>query len=134
MYDNILLPIDRGYESTMKAVKESIKIADKFDSVIHIMYVQLEEDEIHPDKEDIEPIEEMKEFFENTSIDNEIRYIVKKGKPIDEICTYVNEEYIDLIIMTTHRRGLIGKVTLGSLTDDTIQNTECPVLVMKMDT
>jgi nucleotide-binding universal stress UspA family protein len=133
MYENILLPIDRGYDSNEKSAKEAIKFAKAFGSNIHVLYVKVYQDNRLKNKEEIEPIENMRHFFKNQSQINNINYIVTEGKPIDEICNFVTEENIDLIIMATHSRGWLGKFTLGSLTDETIQNASCPVLTMTHD-
>lgn len=128
MYDKILLPIDRGHKSNKTAAKEAMKIADAFDSSIDVLYVKTKADACLNENEDIEPIREIKNFFESSEQD--INYIVREGKPSTEIYEYENEISFDLIIMSTHSRSWLQKITLESITNETIQNVSCPVLTM----
>lgn len=129
MYENILLPIDRGSKSNIKSAKEAIKLANAFDSTIYVLYVNVVNDKrINHDKR--EPINEIKSFFEQEKCNIDIKYDIKDGKPVNKICNYTTNNNIDLIVMTTTSRSWLGKITLGSVTDKTIQNTPCPVLTL----
>lgn len=75
MYNNIVLPIDREHKSNIKSAKEAIKIAEAFDSTITVLYVKMKADKEYDDNKEIEPIRDMREFFEENNCAN-INYIV----------------------------------------------------------
>lgn len=53
------------------------------------------------------------------------------GKDVaDEILKYVDNEDVDLIIMTTHGRSGIKRWAFGSVTDKVVRHSKIPVLVV----
>lgn len=127
MYNNILLPIDRGKNE--KAAKEALKIANKCNITINVLYVKVSADKCLDENKEIEPIHDMRKFFESNNYSN-VTYNVKEGKPMNIISNYSKSENADLIIMATHRRSKLKKLIIGSVTDKTIQNANCPVLTV----
>ncbi len=53
------------------------------------------------------------------------------GAPGRAIIDYAHENGIDLIIMTTHARGALGRALLGSVTDRVMRTAKVPVLVVR---
>lgn len=49
------------------------------------------------------------------------------------ICDYVNEEDIDLVVMSTHGRSGIAQLLFGSITDKVIHGVKVPVLLVHPD-
>lgn len=57
---------------------------------------------------------------------------VLRGHPVAQtLATYSRELGADLVVMTSHRRGGLRRVSLGSVTDQLIRSGEVPVLVVR---
>ncbi|MDP7319094.1 MAG: universal stress protein [Bacteriovoracaceae bacterium] len=57
--------------------------------------------------------------------------IDKEGSISDRLSQHADANDIDLIIMGSHKRGLIGELFLGSVTSKVIKKSNCSVLVAK---
>lgn len=66
------------------------------------------------------------DFFQNQA-----KIMVTPGKPFVEICRIAKEEHIDLIIMGTHGRTGLGHILIGSVAENVVRKSPCPVLVVK---
>ncbi len=60
-----------------------------------------------------------------------VRTELVDGTPATALATYAREMEIDLIVMTTHGRGGISRVWLGSVTDGVMRRGGVPVLVLR---
>jgi len=56
---------------------------------------------------------------------------VAYGRPFHEIINYAAENKIDLIVMSTHGRGVIAHALLGSTTEKVVRKACCPVLTIR---
>ena len=56
---------------------------------------------------------------------------VAYGRPFHEIINYARENNIDLIVMSTHGRGVIAHALLGSTTEKVVRKACCPVLTIR---
>lgn len=54
-----------------------------------------------------------------------------EGPVADALARYAKENRVDLIVISSHGRAGIARVTLGSVTDALIRNTNIPVFVVK---
>jgi nucleotide-binding universal stress UspA family protein len=61
-------------------------------------------------------------------------FAVRKGTPAAEIARYAADEDIDLIVMGTHGRGLVGHMMLGSVAEKVVRTAPCPVLTLRNPT
>ncbi len=52
------------------------------------------------------------------------------GPPVDRILDYVRAHQIDLIVMGTHGRGMVGHLLLGSVVERVIRRATVPVLTV----
>ena len=57
-----------------------------------------------------------------------VRLEVTRGGPAEEILRVADEREIDLIAMTTHGRGALGRWVFGSVADRVARNSSVPVL------
>lgn len=56
--------------------------------------------------------------------------IVSEGGVWDVLSELIHEKQIDLIVMGTHGREGIGKILLGSVTENVLRRVPCPVLTI----
>jgi nucleotide-binding universal stress UspA family protein len=56
---------------------------------------------------------------------------LEDGPVTSTLGDYANRHDVDLIVMSSHSRGGVKRVTLGSVTDYLIRNTNIPVLVVR---
>lgn len=70
---------------------------------------------------------ESKPWWERVSVTRVLRY----GKPVPEICDYVNKNGIDLVVVGTHGRSGITQFLLGSVAEKLIRVCPCPVLTVR---
>jgi nucleotide-binding universal stress UspA family protein len=63
--------------------------------------------------------------------DANIEVALEDGPVPDALHAYAKRNKVDLIVMSSHGRGGIARLTLGSVTDSLIRRTTIPVLVVK---
>ncbi|MGI9534619.1 MAG: universal stress protein [Thermodesulfobacteriota bacterium] len=51
--------------------------------------------------------------------------------PAMKITNYAKKNNFDLIVMNSHSKGNLERFFLGSVTEDVIRNSRCPVLSIK---
>lgn len=56
---------------------------------------------------------------------------VRRGNPADEIVAAARETGADLIAMSTHGRGGLGRLVFGSVAQAVLRHVETPVLLMR---
>jgi nucleotide-binding universal stress UspA family protein len=59
------------------------------------------------------------------------QFTVRPGTPSHEIVRFAKDEDVDLIVMGTHGRGLIGHAVLGSVAEKVVRMAHCPVLSVR---
>lgn len=60
-----------------------------------------------------------------------IRPAVLNGPVADALATYVDEQQVDVVAMTTHGRGGLQRAWLGSTTDGMVRRCRAPLLLMR---
>lgn len=63
-----------------------------------------------------------------------IEQCVKEGDAASVIVQTAKENNCDLIVMGTHGRSGLGRMALGSVADQVVRQTACPVLLVKAPT
>jgi len=56
---------------------------------------------------------------------------VATGHPARTVCARAREGNFDLIVLSSHGRTGMGRILMGSVAEQIVQNSECPVLVVK---
>lgn len=56
---------------------------------------------------------------------------LREGKPAPQILAFAKEQSVDLIAMSTHGRGGLARVFLGSVTEEVLRHAEVPLLVCR---
>ena len=59
------------------------------------------------------------------------QFVVRPGSPAAEVVRYAEEHGVDLIVMGTHGRGLVGHVVMGSVAEKVVRTAPCPVLTVR---
>jgi nucleotide-binding universal stress UspA family protein len=117
----------------------ALRFADRYNSAIHLVRVVTVP--VYGDISDmgypnlIQVMEEAAEHYLGTVADRpgmpaERHRQVLPGSPATALETYVKEHHIDLVVMTSHGRGGLGRVAFGSVTDRLL-GAAAPVLVVK---
>jgi nucleotide-binding universal stress UspA family protein len=61
----------------------------------------------------------------------EVTVSLERGAITEALENYAREQHVDLIVISSHGRGGISRLSLGSVTDGLIRHTTIPVLVVK---
>ncbi len=59
------------------------------------------------------------------------QFVVRPGNPAAEVVRYAEEHGVDLIVMGTHGRGLVGHMVMGSVAEKVVRTAPCPVLTVR---
>ena len=57
-------------------------------------------------------------------------FMVWEGDPAEVILAASEAEKVDVVILGSHRRGLLGRLVLGSVSAGVSEQSHCPVLVV----
>ena len=148
MYKVIMAPVDASpLESS--AVSAAATLARRFEATLHLVRVlappvvaqaipQIPALEITETAlaEEREASRQKLEAFGvelQSSRDVPVRTTLKVGRVTQTLRDYAIEIDADLIIMSSHSRGGLERLNLGSVTDYLIRNTHIPVLVVRPD-
>lgn len=63
----------------------------------------------------------------------EIAAVKAKSPVAQEIVEYAKKEDIDMIVMGTHGRSGLSRALLGSVAENVVRSTSCPVLLVPSD-
>ena len=58
---------------------------------------------------------------------------IESGEAAETIAYVAREEEADVILMSTHGRTGLGRILLGSVTEEVLKKAPCPVLAMRAD-
>lgn len=67
-----------------------------------------------------------------TSKGLQVATVEPEGPPADAILNYAREHNCNLIAMTTHGRGGLGRLIMGSVADDVLRRSYCPLLLVRI--
>ena len=130
----IIAPTDFS-DLSAEGVRYALKLAkDVGAQVIVLNVVVLDESNI-VGKGEIEAHENwLKEFTERLSVDRSdgvnIRELVVPGQAYAAISDCAEKERADLIVLSSHGRGGLSRMLIGSVTDKLLRGASCPVLVV----
>ncbi|NPA52205.1 MAG: universal stress protein [Aquificae bacterium] len=151
VFENILVPVDFS-QITDAVIKSAEFIAKNFDSTVHLLfvvehlsplvYVKNLEIFFEPDEEEILQLAEEKlkeEALENLKMYQKkleekgikTKILIETGDIVDTILDFSEENNIDLIIIGSHKKGLVNKLILGTVSEKIISKASKSVLVIK---
>jgi nucleotide-binding universal stress UspA family protein len=140
VFRSVMVPLD-GSELAEQALPEARRFADAFGCRVHVVtavttnYVgpseawagispQLAEDFIADAGKYLDEIKARAPGMEDAT------FAVKIGAPAQALIDYIDENRIDLVIMTSHGRGGFIRTALGSTTDRLLGGA-APVLILR---
>lgn len=68
---------------------------------------------------------------QNVNPDTRLRQVTRLGNPAAEICKFVADEHVDLVVMATHGRTGLKHVLMGSVAEKVVRMSTAPVLTVK---
>jgi universal stress protein A len=140
----IVVPTD--FSKVSKSAFDHARVlAEKMGASIHLIHVldcnppfTTSKSSDYPESEMMKVIENeaMKKLDEtadqiNQETELKVTKILLKGRDYEEIVNYAKNVNADLIIIATHARTGILLSLLGSVAENVIRNSHCPVLVIK---
>ncbi|MBI1376520.1 MAG: universal stress protein [Frankiales bacterium] len=78
-----------------------------------------------------ENLDEVHQLLHETSIDHEVRQLVRGVDPADDLVAVAEEVDADLIVIGLRKRSPVGKLILGSNAQQVLLEASCPVLAVK---
>lgn len=138
MYNDVLIPVDRGKESNLTAIDEVLDFIGKSsDGELILLYVWNDdrEKETSTTRSNAypEPITHAKKHIDYSPVEVTVTCETRTGNPAEEISTYADEENVDVIAMATYGRARVKRMLLGSTTESVIKQSTPPVLVANRD-
>ncbi|WP_082235163.1 universal stress protein [Halobacillus massiliensis] len=144
MREKIMAAYD-GSEVSKKAIQEALsREASSENTEVHIVSVVngsgpytnavIAEDFNHEILKDVEEdLNKIKRDFHpvHTPIITEVLIEPSESNAGRRLCEYADKHDIDLVIVGNRGLGKVKNFLLGSVSKDVVQNTKCPVLVMK---
>ncbi len=139
MYDRILLPTD-GSETTDKAMRQALDIAETYDAALHVLSV-VDRSAIPPDVRADMLYDELEQSANKAVADIEskaadagvdVETSIVSGTPHRAILDYTEDNDIDLLVMGTHGRKGLDRYLLGSVTEKIVRLSDVPVLTVRM--
>lgn len=143
-YRKIVVPIDgSGWSQT--AIPHAVDIAHANNSEIILLHVfrppayeytdQIalagNDDQIQQMREQIKQhLMGLRNQLRSESVNCRVQFIEGQGVA-NLICDYINEEGVDLVIMTTHGRSGIRQLLFGSTAQKVLHGVKVPVMVVR---
>jgi nucleotide-binding universal stress UspA family protein len=137
--NHILVPHDFS-ETSAAAVRYAIELARRFNARLTFLHVgnsaQAAFDTEFPigledAREDAIRERLLKIVTPHEQMEFAPQFVVRPGTPAVEIVRYAQEHAVDLIVMGTHGRGLVGHVVMGSVAEKVVRTSFCPVLTVR---
>jgi nucleotide-binding universal stress UspA family protein len=140
MYEDILLPTD-GSASMDVVIEQTADIATRRDATVHALYVVDDRAFLTLDDgltEDVLTELETDGQAATKAVADElsgeglqVRTVLRRGDPADEILAYADEASVDLVTMGTHGAEF-NQNLLGSVSQKVVAMSEVPVLTVRV--
>lgn len=137
----ILVPLDFS-EASIRALRYSIGLAERFEAAIHLVHVQ-PTDELtavaragHFMLDCADAIALMQDRLAEIQIEQHAPFWpdnchILTGRPYEEVCKLARELEADLIFLPTRGNSGLKHIVLGSTAERIVRFAPCPVLVLR---
>jgi nucleotide-binding universal stress UspA family protein len=139
----VLVPIDFS-DYSKSALKYAVNFAKSFNAEIILVYVvepviyppdfsmgQIAMPSINAEWDDRAKDELQKLAKSDITGSENVKTIIKTGKPFVEIIETAKEENVDLIIIATHGHSGVEHILFGSTAEKVVRKAPCPVLTLR---
>jgi len=140
VFKKILCPVDMSKNSLL-AVGLATRLSSQASAVLTFLYVeppllsteprvnQLVEQLVEQEtaEHEYKQLEEIRPEDPSVRFEHEVRH----GSPGPEIAKYAKENKFDLIVMSTHGRGGLLRLLMGSVAEYVVRHASCPVVTWK---
>ncbi|QEH38989.1 Universal stress protein [Aquisphaera giovannonii] len=76
-------------------------------------------------------LQSMCEALDDQDLRQSVTPQLKLGQPISEILRAAEDDRCDLLVMGTHGRTGLGRLLMGSMAEEVLRRTTCPVLLVR---
>ena len=137
MIKKILAPTDFS-DLSARGVRYACQLAKEVGAeLVVINIVTLDESNVANKREVERHKQELDEFMTDkvagAGSDLIIRKVVEPGQPYSTIVYWAANEGIDLIVTSSHGRSGLSRVLMGSVAEEIMRKSTCPVLVVPME-
>lgn len=141
-FKNILFATDFS-EVSQPALLHALAMAKRYDANLTVMHVAPPEAQVPIPMEPV-PVEmdwqkqraaesmQRLELFEPLHLFPH-ETVLRQGAPWLEMADLIEARNIDLIVLGTHGRGVMGTLVLGSVAEEVLRHASCPVLTVGPD-
>lgn len=143
MYDTVLVPTD-GSDIASITGEVAIAVAARFDATIEALYVSTDgSPEPSPDAQSEarnrrgqDALAKIEKRAADAAVESTTALVEANGSdPIYRtILDYADSSDTDLIVMGTHGRTGVGRIVLGSVTEQTLRESPVPVMALHENT
>jgi nucleotide-binding universal stress UspA family protein len=131
MHKHIVVPLD-GSSFGERALRPAFALARRTRARVVLLSVQ----DVWAASATELPYEEREAYLEAiarryASVDTPVRIAVRCGHPADQILEEAEASAADLIVMSTHGRGGVTRLWLGSVADQCLRHTSLPLLLIR---
>jgi nucleotide-binding universal stress UspA family protein len=146
MFQTILVPLD-GSPFAERALPYAAAIARRTGACIRVVHKHIPRQPVHPDsvladdpkpnpltwKSEREYLEAITRRLVAAGVST-VASALLEGPTVEAIAIEVTASKADLVIMTTHGRGLVARFWLGSVADALVRRLTTPILLIRPPT
>ncbi len=144
-HSKILVPLD-GSEFGERALAPALALAEKSRGELHLVSAVSSLPLLRPsdaDEGDTQGwfaeegarvaayLEQVRDRIRGSHPDQVVWVHSRVGAPADTVLRRIDEVNADLVVMTTHGRGPLGRAWMGSVADGVVRQAHCPVLLLR---
>jgi nucleotide-binding universal stress UspA family protein len=144
MLRSILVPLD-GSTFGEHALPMAAALARRAGAVLHLVHVHqaevpvavegfavLNTDDLHVRQDELSYLADAsRRVAEKAPVSLKTALLEGAGDVVEGLKSYVQRESIDLVVMSTHARGAVGRFWLGSVADDLAHEMDRPLLLVR---
>lgn len=129
----LLVPID-GSELSHRAFPSAIQVAKASGAEVHLLRVV--EHTLHEGSQEYEQmgryLNNVADLFKEGGVET-TKLVVATGEPATTILETLAEQRVDLVVMATHGRSGIERMRLGSVAEEVLRRSPCPLVIVGGD-